>query len=121
MIEKPPEEPDTAPESPEGELAPPPSMQDLERAGELVEVFRVDNDFAVGAVIDEILAPAGIEAFRHDRRSHALPMPFTLSGEVGVAVDRSVAARARELLREARADGALPGDGEIVDDETAGD
>lgn len=114
MSEKPTEKPEAANEDAEADLAPPLSMQDIELANQLVEVFRVDNEFAAGAVIDEILAPAGIQAFRHDRRSHALPMPATLPGEIGIAVDRAYAAKARALLQEARSDGALPGDGEIV-------
>lgn len=97
----------------EGDLPPPPSMRDVRSAEALVEVFHVGDPQGASAAIDEILAPAGIEAFRHDRRSHALPVP---AGEVAVAVDRSVADEARRLLREALTDGALP-EGEVVGDE----
>ncbi len=115
--EKPPEEP--VPDEPAAgpdeptDLPPPPSMRDFRSAEELEEVFRVGNEMGVRAAIDEILAPAGIEAFRHDRQSHALPIPAALPGELSVAVDRSVAETARQLLHEALADGVLP-DGRVV-------
>jgi hypothetical protein len=94
------------------DLPPPLSARDFESAEELEEVFRVGDEIGASAAIDEILAPAGIEAFRHDRRSHALPVPG-FPGEIGVAVHRTVADRARVLLREAKNDGALP-EGTVV-------
>ncbi|MSP59851.1 MAG: hypothetical protein EXR72_05840 [Myxococcales bacterium] len=105
----------------DADLPPPPSSEDLRQAEELVEVYRTDNEMAANVVIDELLAPAGIDAFRHDRRSHALPIPSSFPGQMGIAVDRSLADRARDVLREAKSDGVLmDDDGQIIDGEAGG-
>lgn len=87
----------------------------LRGAGLLVEVFAADNDITASVAIDEVLAPAGIEAVRHDRRMHALPAPAAEMGTIGVAVPAGHADQARTLLREALADGVLL-DGRLADE-----
>ncbi|MCS6914370.1 MAG: hypothetical protein RMK29_06415 [Myxococcales bacterium] len=82
-------------------------IPDLDSAEDLVEVYATDNDLAAGLIIDEILAPAGIPAYPHDRRSHAIPAPAAMPGEIGIAVPSALASRAKALLREARRDGVL--------------
>lgn len=89
---------------------------DYDGASALVEVYRVADDLSAGLVIDEVLAPAGIPAVTHDRRSHALPAPASMPGAIGIAVPEELAERAREVLREARRDGVLLDDGYVVDD-----
>lgn len=80
---------------------------ELQASEDLVEVFAADNDITVAVAIAEVLRPEGIDAFAHDRRSHALPAPDSEMGMVGIAVPKSQAAQARALLQEALRDGAL--------------
>lgn len=95
------------------------TLDDLRGASDLVEIYRADSDIAASVVMDEILGPAGIRAYRHDRRSHALPAPASMPGEIGIAVSMARADEARTLLREALRDGVLPadGDGGMTDEE----
>lgn len=95
----------------------PRNTPDLREADNLTEVYRTDNSIAASVAIDEILGPAGIEAYQHDRQSHAIPAPVSMPGEIGIAVPRTMAERARKLLREARTDGILQEDGQIVEGE----
>lgn len=81
-------------------------------ANDLVEVFRATNEMGAQAAIDEVLTPAGIDAFVHDRVSHRLPAPASMPGSYFVAVPQERAADAMEALREAITDGVL--DGEII-------
>lgn len=81
-----------------------------------VEVFRTGNDFAAQVAAEEVLEGAGIPTNRHDRRSHSMPAPSSMVGEVGVAVPAEQADQARELLREAQRDGVLQDDGEILEE-----
>ena len=94
---------------------------DLDAAAELVEVYETDNEMAARAVIDEILGPAGIDAFLHDRRSRAIVAPAAMPGEVAVAVPAHLVARAQEALREARRDGFLTEDGQLAPVESGDD
>lgn len=80
-----------------------------------VEVFRTSNLLLAKMVIDNILAKEGLGAALHDRVMQAMPAPFAMPGEFGVAVseiDREVALQA---LQEARRDGLLLDEGEILD------
>jgi hypothetical protein len=99
--------------------------EDLDEGGEdtgrtvdvdWVEVFRTGNDFAAQVAAEEVLEVAGIPTNRHDRRSHSMPAPSSMAGEIGVAVPGEQAERARSLLREAQRDGVLQDDGEILDE-----
>jgi hypothetical protein len=81
---------------------------------ELVEVFRCADELLAQTAIDEVLAPAGIEAQVHNRVSHAFPAPASLPGAYFIAVPRSQAADAAEALREAQSDGVIPSDAEIA-------
>lgn len=112
-----PADPDAAEEAQEDLL----KMPDLDSAEDLVEVYATDNDMAAGLIIDEILAPAGIPAYPHDRRSHAIPAPAAMPGEIGIAVPAAMARRAEALLREARSDGVLSdGGGTLGEEEEEG-
>lgn len=88
-------------EQPEGVEA------ELQASEDLVEVFAADNDITVAVAIAEVLRPEGIDAFAHDRRSHALPAPDSEMGMVGIAVPKRQEAQARALLQEALRDGVL--------------
>ena len=81
-----------------------------------VEVFRTGNDFAAQVAAEEVLEAAGVPTNRHDRRSHSMPAPSSMAGEIGVAVPAEEGERARALLREAQRDGVLQDDGEILDE-----
>ncbi len=81
-------------------------------AEELVEVFRTTDEMGAQAAIDEVLEPLGIDAFVHDRVSHALPAPASMPGGYFVAVPMDRAADATEALREALTDGVI--DGELI-------
>lgn len=76
--------------------------------GDFVEVYTTDNDIAAGFVADRILGSSGIVSVKHDRRSRAIAAPASLPGVIGIAVSESDAARARQLIAEARTDGMLP-------------
>lgn len=89
------------------------SDADAER---FVEIFRIDNDLVAGLVVDEILGPAGIHAVRHDRRSHSIPAPASMPGSIGIAVTGDDAAKARALILEARKDGVLLDEGQLIED-----
>lgn len=82
---------------------------DLASASQLTEVYETDNEVEASVVIAEVLGAAGIEALRHDRRSHAISAPAAMSGTIGIAVPEGQAERARQLIREAQADGVLGG------------
>jgi hypothetical protein len=82
---------------------------------QLVEVYRTDNDIVAGLVVDEILRPAGIPAFRHDRRSHSIMAPAAMSGEIGIAVEHHQAVAARKRLLAARQDGVLLDEGQLIE------
>lgn len=79
---------------------------------ELVEVFRTTDEMGAQAAIDEVLTPAGIDAFVHDRVSHRLPAPASMPGSYFIAVPVDKAAEAGQLLRDAITDGVL--DGEVI-------
>ncbi len=79
---------------------------------ELVEVFRTREQMAAQTAIDEVLQPLGIDAFIHDRVSHALPAPATMPGSYFVAVPSDRASEAAQALRDAISDGAI--DGEVT-------
>lgn len=81
-----------------------------------VEVFRTGSDIAAQVAAEEVLEDAGIPTERHDRRSHSVPAPASMAGEIGVAVPEEDAARARALLREAQGDGLLHDDGEVLEE-----
>ena len=83
-------------------------------AERFVEVFRIDNDIVANVVVDEILLPAGIHAVRHDRRSHSIPAPASMPGAIGIAVAGEQAAKARALILEARKDGVLLDEGQLI-------
>jgi hypothetical protein len=82
---------------------------------DLVEVFRCTDEAVAQMAIDEVLEPAGIPAYVHNRSSHAFPAPASIAGGFFVAVPRSKAAEAREALREAQSGGALSTDGDVTD------
>ncbi len=88
---------------------------DFAGSGDLVEVYRTDSDFVAQVAVEEVLRPAGIATFIHDRQSHAIPVPASLPGQVAIAVPSSQADRAAQLLREARLDGLLVDDGDVTD------
>jgi hypothetical protein len=77
---------------------------------ELVEVFRAGDEMAAQAAIDEVLEPMGIDAYVHDRVSHALPAPASMPGGYFVAVPLERAEEAAAALREAVTDGAIEGE-----------
>lgn len=77
---------------------------------ELVEVFKTVEPMAAQAAIDEVLEPLGIDAYIHDRVSHALPAPASMPGGYFIAVPSERAAEAAEALREAVTDGAVEGE-----------
>ncbi len=79
---------------------------------ELVEVFRAVDAMGAQAAIDEVLEPLGIDAYVHDRMSHALPAPASMPGAYFVAVPLGRVAEAAAALREAVTDGAI--DGEVT-------
>ncbi len=88
---------------------------DMAEANTLTEVYCTDNEFAATVAIDEVLGAEGITAFRHDRRSHAIPAPASMPGQIGIAVPESLADEARSLLRQALLDGVLLEDGQVVE------
>jgi hypothetical protein len=88
---------------------------------QLVEVYRTDNDIVAGLVAEEILGAAGIAAFRHDRRSHSIIAPASMSGDIGIAVEQSHAAAARKRLHEAKKDGILLDEGRLIEAEADSD
>jgi hypothetical protein len=77
---------------------------------ELVEVFRAANALAAQAAIDEVLEPIGIDAYVHDRVSHALPAPASMPGDYFVAVPVERAQEAAAALRDAVSDGTIEGE-----------
>jgi hypothetical protein len=79
---------------------------------DLVEVFRAGDELAAQAAIDEVLQPMGIDAYVHDRVSHALPAPASMPGGYFIAVPSERAEEAAAALREAVTDGAI--DGEVT-------
>jgi hypothetical protein len=81
---------------------------------ELIEVFFTGDAMTAQTAIEEVLAPAGIEAFVHDRVSHALPAPASMPGGYYVAVPTEQALEAAQALRDALTDGALV-DGEVAE------
>lgn len=82
-----------------------------QRSEQTVEVYRCNQELEANRVIDELLGPAGIECFVHDRASHALPVPSSQTGALFIAVPAAQAAQARSLLLQARADGELDDSG----------
>ena len=56
--------------------------------------FGAANGMAAQAAIDEVLEPLGIDAFVHDRVSHALPAPASMPGGYFIAVPLTRAAEA---------------------------
>ena len=102
----------------DGEKNPSPEESiDLDEAATLTEVYSTDSDIAATIAIDQVLGAEGIRAFRHDRRSHAIPAPASMNGQIGIAVPEGLAEEARDLLREARANGILLDDGDVVEDD----
>jgi hypothetical protein len=81
---------------------------------DVIEVFRTADKMMAQTAIEEVLAPAGIDAFLHDRMSHALPAPATMPGGYFVAVPANQAAEATQVLRDALTDGAIA-DGEVAE------
>lgn len=81
---------------------------------ELIEVFFTGDQMVAKTAIEEVLAPAGIDAFVHDRVSHALPAPASMPGGYFVAVPADRAVEAAQALRDALSDGALA-DGEVAE------
>ncbi|MDB4968819.1 MAG: hypothetical protein JWN44_4508 [Myxococcales bacterium] len=79
---------------------------------ELVEVFRTRDELAAQAAIDEVLQPMGIDAYVHNRVSHALPAPASMSGAYFIAVPSARVEEAAAALHEAVTDGAI--DGEVT-------
>ena len=77
---------------------------------EMVEVFRAANRMSAQAAIDEILEPIGIDAYMHDRVSHALPAPDSMPGGYFVAVPVERAEEAAAALKDAVTDGAIEGE-----------
>jgi hypothetical protein len=77
---------------------------------ETVEVFRTADEMAAHAAIDEVLEPLGIDGFVHNRVSHALPAPASMSGAYFVAVPVARADEAAAALRDAVTDGAIEGE-----------
>jgi hypothetical protein len=77
---------------------------------EMVEVFRAVDQMGAQAAIDEVLEPLGIDAFVHDRVSHALPAPASMPGGYFVAVPVGRAQEAAAALRDAVTDGAIEGE-----------
>ena len=59
-----------------------PGELDYQAASELVEVYHTDDQMVALMVSDEILGPARIQALIHDRRSHAIPAPASMPGEI---------------------------------------
>jgi hypothetical protein len=79
-----------------------------------VEVYNTRNEFAAQTVAAEVLESNDIPTIQHDRRSHSIPAPATMAGEIGIAVPESRARQARELLHEAMRNGLIL-DGEVID------
>lgn len=77
-----------------------------DRLLDLAEVFRCGARMEANRVIDELLAPEGIEGFVHDRTSSSLPARAEM-GDYFVAVPADKAPRARGLLERARHAGEL--------------
>ena len=81
----------------------------------LVEVYRCGSEMELLRAMQEVLAPEGVEAYRHDRVSHSLPAPDAEAGAYFVAVPEAQADLARRLLREALADTVLDAhSGEVI-------
>jgi len=80
-----------------------------------VEVFRTTNRLLAGMVVESILAPEGVSAVIHDRMMHSLPAPMVMSGEFGVAVSEVDAQVALSALRDAKSNGLISDEGEILD------
>jgi hypothetical protein len=76
---------------------------------DVVEVFATRDPLAAQAAIDEVLRPAGIDGFVHDRVSHMIPAA-TLPGGYFVAVPGSQLLRAVEALRDALQVGTIDGE-----------
>jgi hypothetical protein len=81
---------------------------------DVIEVFSTADEMVAQTAIEEVLAPAGIDGFLHDRVSHALPAPASMPGGYYVAVPLAQAAQAAQALRDALEDGALV-DGEVAE------
>lgn len=80
----------------------------------LVEVFQSDDEMLARMVLDQILGPAGVSGTLHERRSRSIVAPAAMPGQIGVAVPRSEAKKARQVLKAAREDGVLS-DGTFID------
>ena len=80
-----------------------------------VEIYRCGTEMEVNRVVDELLGPAGIGAFVHDRTSHSLPSRGGM-GSFFVAVSSQDRQEARQRLLDARAAGELdPDSGAIIE------
>src|SRR5438093_1319195 len=80
-----------------------------------VEVFRTTDELTARVAVDEVLAPAGIEATIHNRTSHAFPAPAAMPGGYFIAVAERDA-RAVAVEREPagrRAARAIEGGGPV--------
>jgi hypothetical protein len=76
----------------------------------MLEVFRATDSMAAEAAIAEVLEPLGIDAFVHDRVSHALPAPASMPGGYFIAVPFGRSQEAIAALRDAVTDGAIEGE-----------
>jgi hypothetical protein len=74
---------------------------------EQVEIYRCSEELEVNRVIDELLGPAEIECYVHDRTARLLPARGAEAGAFFIAVRGEDADRARSLLAQARKDGEL--------------
>jgi len=80
-----------------------------------VEIYRCSEELEVNRVIDELLGPADIECFVHNRTSRSLPARGAEAGAFFIAVPAADAEGARALLAQARKDGELDAQsGEIL-------
>lgn len=82
----------------------------------LTEVYRTNSQMEADRAIVEVLGAEGIEAYLHDRSSHALPAPASQTGSYFIAVAEEDVAEARQLLRDALEDEALDAEeGEVIE------
>jgi hypothetical protein len=79
-----------------------------------VEIYHTPSTLEAHKILDVILRPEGIEGVMHDRVDHAFPAPAAQGGMVSVAVPLDRQADALRLVEEARENGYLAPEGEVV-------
>jgi hypothetical protein len=82
----------------------------MEETSEFVEIYFSYNDFE-SDLIKEMLSQENIPYIIRDQRISPYPLTIDHFPERRFAVPENDARRARDLIREAKESGALPGDG----------